>query len=137
MRRKIRLSESDLHRIVKETVTQIISENEELEEGWFGDKWNQTKSAFKAATANKGESLGKSFNRAKKNWNAMGNYNELNNVRKELINIIKKYNLDVNKPLKDIIGSEDENDNFYGALNQRKNSQKSVVSRGEQGKLRI
>lgn len=137
MRQRIRLSESDLHRIVKETVTQIISENQELEEGWFGDKWNQTKSAVKAATANKGESLGTRFNRAKKNWNTMGNYNELNNVRTELINIVKKYNLDVNKPLKDIIGSEDENDNFYGALNQRKNSQKSVVSRGEKGKLKM
>ena len=46
---RIRLTESDLHRIIEESVQNVLEEQmyEELEEGWFGDKWNQAKSAFR------------------------------------------------------------------------------------------
>jgi hypothetical protein len=52
----IRLTESDLHRIVEESVANILSENE-IEEGWFGDKWNQTKSAVGTAFNKDGGSM--------------------------------------------------------------------------------
>ena len=48
MKKLIRLTESDLHRIVEESVANILAENE-IEEGWFGDQWNQTKSAVGTA----------------------------------------------------------------------------------------
>lgn len=41
---KIRLTEADLHRIVKESVKNVIAENG-MEEGW----WNQARSAGKTA----------------------------------------------------------------------------------------
>ena len=44
----IRLTESELHRIIEESATNILTENE-MEEGWLGDKWNQTKSAVGTA----------------------------------------------------------------------------------------
>lgn len=48
----IRLTESDLKNIIKETVEQIVMESSEqnLEEGFWGDKWNQAKSAAKTLT---------------------------------------------------------------------------------------
>lgn len=43
-KKTIKLTEAELHSLIKEAVESVI-ESEELEEGWFGDKWNQAKSA--------------------------------------------------------------------------------------------
>lgn len=56
----IRLTESDLRRIVEKSVANVLSENE-MEEGWFGDKWNQTKSAVGTAFNKDGDSRGKDY----------------------------------------------------------------------------
>ena len=50
---KIKLTEKELNQIIKESVNLIIKENQELEEGWLGDKWNQTKTAAKTLTQKK------------------------------------------------------------------------------------
>ena len=42
----IRLTESDIHNIIRESVYQILSENAE-DEGWAGNLWNKATSAAK------------------------------------------------------------------------------------------
>ena len=67
MKKFIRLTESDLHRIVEKSVANILAENE-IEEGWVGDKWNQTKSDVGTAFNGEGN-FGQRLQNARKNWN--------------------------------------------------------------------
>lgn len=39
MKQRIKLTESQLHNIIRRCVNEAVDE-ENLEEGWFGDKWN-------------------------------------------------------------------------------------------------
>jgi hypothetical protein len=63
MKQRIRLTESDLHRIVEESIANVLSENE-MEEGRFVDKLNQAKSAATTALRKGNGSLGQRFQNA-------------------------------------------------------------------------
>ena len=60
MKKVIKLSEQDLHRIIMESVNNILESDDEMEldEGWFGDKWNQTKTAANTMFKNTREDNG-------------------------------------------------------------------------------
>ena len=125
MKNRIKLTESELHRIVVEAI-----ENE-LDEGWFGDKWNQTKSAFstvfdtddnssnKKSRQNKAQnkekmSIGQRFKGAVKNWNTQGEINQLRNFSETCSKAIKDFKLDPNLTLQQIAGGQ-----FGSSINNR------------------
>lgn len=79
MKQPIRLTESDLHFLVEDAVREYLRENE-MEEGWLGDKWNQTKSAANTMLGKGGDyTMGQRFQNAMKNWNTQGDLNNLGN----------------------------------------------------------
>jgi hypothetical protein len=51
----IKLTESDLQQIIKATLVEALEENQQLEEGWFGNM-------FKAGAQTVGNKLGKAYN---------------------------------------------------------------------------
>lgn len=107
MKSRIRLTESQLNRIIAEAVS------DELNEGWFGDKWNQAKSAAstmfnvgnsdKASERNAGLSMSDRFSNARKNWSTQGQLNGLNNFAETCRKAIEEYGLDPNMTLNDIL----------------------------------
>ena len=70
---------------VNEAINQQIADGE-LEEGWLGDKWNQTKSAVKTFTnSDKGnDTLSDRWKNTKKNWDSQGELNDFQNLRNQL-----------------------------------------------------
>ena len=73
---KIVLNEKDLMTLVNESVKKVINEaiqNGELDEGWFGDKWNQIKTGANTLTQGGDMSLKDRFGAAKKNWTSQVN----------------------------------------------------------------
>ena len=58
-KKTIRLTEAELRSLIREAVEDAIQEADELEEGWFGDKWNQAKAAGNTFTQKGDMSLSK------------------------------------------------------------------------------
>lgn len=68
---KVILNEKDLMALVNESVKRVINEaiqNGELDEGWFGDKWNQIKTGANTLTQKGNMGVRDRFTAAKKNW---------------------------------------------------------------------
>lgn len=94
-KKTIKLTENDLRALIREAVEtaiqdmeQPIQEADELEEGWFGDKWNQMKSAGTTLTQKGDVGLGKRLKGAVKNWGSQGDlnaYNELSTLLRDFL----------------------------------------------------
>ena len=107
----IRLTEQDLHRIVKESVEMILIENE-VEEGWFGDKWNQTKSAVGTAFNKDGGSMGQRLQNAKKNWSTQGELNGMNNLQQQLTQMLDARQISPQTTVAQLVGGKYNNNKF-------------------------
>jgi hypothetical protein len=125
---KIKLTEKELNQIIKESVNLIIKENQELEEGWLGDKWNQTKTAAKTLTQKNDMNLKDRFNNAKKNWNTQGELNNINNLRQSLINFVEAGQIDTNMTIGQLIGGK-YNNNKFGKMNAMANNRIGQIKR--------
>jgi len=115
---KIRLSEQELHYLVEEAVKSYLIENEE-NEGWFGDKWNQAKSAFSTATQDGGEQgmgLKKRFQNAKKNWSTQGQMNDLNNAIEILYKYVHGGKINPNMTVQQLFGVKDKTNGYFGKV---------------------
>ncbi|MCF0213830.1 MAG: hypothetical protein HUK13_10090 [Muribaculaceae bacterium] len=128
---KIRITESDLHQIIKESVQSILNEqmNEELEENWFGDKWKQTKSAFSTATQNNWDlGLKDRFTKAKQNWNSQGELNSLNNLAQQLSQFVDAGQLNPQMTIAQLIGGK-YNGGRFGRMSGMAANRKGQISR--------
>lgn len=128
---KIRITESDLHQIIKESVQSILNEqmNEELEENWFGDKWKQTKSAFSTATQNNRDlGLKDRFTKAKQNWNSQGELNNLNNLAQQLSQFVDAGQLNPQMTIAQLIGGK-YNGGRFGRMSGMAANRKGQISR--------
>lgn len=104
MKKVVRLTESDLHNIIEESVKRIILENNE-DESWLGDKFRQGSRAAKSFMgqnnngsnmANDGETqptynFRGRFNAAKTGWKEQGRMNDNNTNMEVLNNLVKKF----------------------------------------------
>ena len=127
----IKLTESDLHNIIKEAVEQVMLENvEELEEGWFGDKWNQTKTAAKTFTQNSSQpmSMKDRFNKAKANWNTQGELNNINKLINSLSEFVDAGQLNPQMTIAQLIGGK-YNNNKFGRMSSMVANRKSQISK--------
>ena len=127
MRQRIRLTESDLHRMIQESVNEVINEME-IEEGWIGDKWNQFKSAAQTATQRGEMNMKDRFVNAKKNWNTQGELNDINNLISQLSNFVDKGQIDPQKTVAQLIGGK-YNNNKFGSMSGMAANRKAQISR--------
>lgn len=128
-KKTIRLTEADLHNLVMEAVEQVIMENEELEEGWLGDKWNQTKSAAKTMFRNDpSASLKDRFQGAKANWKTQGELNDINNLKQELSDFVDAGQLSPDMTIAQLIGGK-YNGNKFGRMTGMAANRRGQISR--------
>ena len=123
----IRLTESDLHRIVEESVANILSENE-IEEGWFGDKWNQTKSAVGTAFNKDGGSMGQRLQNERKNWNTQGELNGMNNLQQQLTQMLDARQISPQTTVAQLVGGK-YNNNKFGTMTGMAANRRGQISR--------
>lgn len=137
MKKVIRLTESDLHNIVMESVKRVIRENTdmsqevsgELEEGWFGDKWNQTKSAVGTAIRGSGD-FGKRIQNAKKNWSTQGELNGLNSLQKQLMQLLDARKISPQTTVAQLVGGKYNNSKFGTITGMVGNRRGQISNRG-------
>ena len=128
----IRLTESDLHQIIEESVLQILNEND-MEEGWFGDKWNQVKTAGNTLLKEGEGSLGQRFQNARKNWSTQGDLNGIANLRKALIDLLDKRQISPQTTVAQLVGGK-YNNNKFGTMSAMVANRKAQIGRrGGQG----
>ena len=124
----IRLSEQDLHRIVKESVEKILTENA-MEEGWFGDKWNQTKSAVGTVFNGSGD-INQRFQNAKKNWSTQGELNSMNNLQQQLIQMLDARQISPETTVAQLVGGKYNNNKFGTMTGMAANRRGQISKRG-------
>jgi hypothetical protein len=130
-RNVIRLTESDLHHIIKEAVEQVIFEGaeQEIEEGWLGDKWNQTKSAAKTMFQNNPDaSLADRFKGAKANWKTQGELNDINSLKQALSDFVDAGQLSPQMTIAQLIGGK-YNGNKFGRMTGMAANRRGQISR--------
>lgn len=125
-KQRIKLTESELRHIIREAVEQELNEMD-MDEGWFGDKWNQTKSAVRTATHGEG-TMNNRFQNAKKNWNTQGELNNINNIIAKLSEFIDNGQIDPQTTIAQLIGGK-YNKGRFGKMNGMASNRKSQISR--------
>ena len=125
----IRLTEQDLHMLVEDAVKTYLREND-MEEGWLGDKWNQTKTAANTMFQNtqQGTGLKDRFNAARKNWGTQGQLNNLNNLKQQLEQFIDAGQLNPNTTIAQFVGGK-YNNNKFGRMSGMIGNRQSQISR--------
>lgn len=123
----IKLTEAELHSLIKEAVESVI-ESEELEEGWFGDKWNQAKSAGNTMFQKGDMGIKDRFKNAQKNWNAQGELNNINNLAAQLSAFVEAGQLNPNMTIAQLIGGK-MNGNKFGRMSGMAANRKSQISK--------
>lgn len=123
---QIRLTEKQLNSIIREAVEAVLDETEELEEGWFGDKWNQTKSAASTMfNKDANTSMRDRFNNATSNWNNQGELNKINNLLQQLRQFIEDGKIDPNTTVAQLVGEK----NRFGKLTSKAANMRSQIAR--------
>ena len=125
MKQTIRLTESELRQMINESINEAM-----MDEGWFGDKMNQAKSAVGTMFNKNGGDLKQRYQNAKKNWRTQGELNDIGNLRKQLEDLINKHRIDPNTTIAQLIGGK-YNNNKFGTISGMMNNRKSrIVGRG-------
>lgn len=123
----IKLTESDLHRLIMESVEAALNENE-MEEGWLGDKWNQAKSAVGTAFGKGGGDFNQRFQNAKKNWNTQGDLNGINNLRQQLTQLLDARQISPETTVGQLVGGK-YNNNKFGTMTGMAANRRGQISR--------
>lgn len=125
MKQTIRLTESELRDMIEMSINEAIQD-----EGWFGDKLNQAKSAVGTMFNKEGGNFGKRINNAKKNWSAQGELNDIRNLRTLLADLIDKKGIDPNTTIGQLMGGK-YNNNQLGTMPRMMGNRKSnILKRG-------
>ena len=123
-KKPIKLTEQDLHFLVENTVQAYLTEN-----GWFDDKWNQTKTAVNTMfQGNKGAGLKQKLINAKQNWNTQGQLNGLNNLKQQLEQFIDSGQLNPQMTIAQLVGGK-YNGNKFGRMSGMIGNRQSQISR--------
>lgn len=128
---RIRLSESQLNQIIRESVQQALaaSDQEQIEEGWLGDKWNQAKSAYGTATqSNDRMGLKDRFQAAKKNWQSQGQLNNINALIQQISQFVDSGEINPQMTIGQLIGGK-YNKGRFGKMTSIANNQRNQIKR--------
>lgn len=130
-KKTIRLTEADLRNLVMEAVEQVVMETEdELEEGWLGDKWNQVKSAATTFGQSGDVGLKNRFKTAKANWKSQGELNDINNLIQSLSEFVDAGELDPNMTIAQLIGGKYNGNKFGRMTGMSANRRSQITKRG-------
>lgn len=130
-KKTIRLTEADLHNLVMEAVEKVVMETEdELEEGWLGDKWNQVKSAATTFGQSGDVGLKNRFKTAKANWKSQGELNNINNLIQSLSEFVDAGELNPNMTIAQLIGGKYNGNKFGRMTGMSANRRSQITKRG-------
>lgn len=127
-KKTIRLTEAELRSLIREAVEDAIQEADELEEGQFGDKWNQAKAAGNTLTQKGDVSIKDRFKKAGQNWSTQGELNNINNLAAQLSNFVEAGKLNPNMTVAQLIGGK-MNGNKFGRMSGMAANRKSQIAK--------
>lgn len=142
MKNTVKLSEEQLRNIVAESVKRTLKEymepqeeqmnEEDMDEGWFQDKWNQAKTAANTFTQKSDNNMGLKdrFQKAKANWNTQGELNSLNNLKQMLMQLIDDKEIDPNITIAQLVGGAYNKGKFGKMTGMIANRQGQIANRG-------
>jgi len=99
------LTEAKLQKIIAEAIEEVMSSCD-MDEGWLGDKWNQTKQAGRTFMNNKNQGFGQRIQNARQNWNNQGQLNNINNLIAQLSSFVDANKIDPNTTIAQLIGGK-------------------------------
>ena len=128
MKTRIRLTESQLNDLIRESVYNVLNE-EDMEEGWLNNKFKQGKQALKTAFQNSDEmSIRDRWNNAKKNWNNQGELNNLNDLIQSISEFVDNGEIDPQTTIAQLIGGK-YNHGRFGRMTGKAANRRNQIAR--------
>lgn len=130
--KQVRLSEEQLTQLVAESTMRILKESD-IDEGWFGDKFNQGKAAASTLfNKNTNSGLGQRFSNMKKNWNSQGELNNMNNLIAQLTQLLDSRKITPETTVGQLVGGRYNNGKFGTMSGMQANRKAQISNRGGQ-----
>ena len=128
MKTRIRLTESQLNDLIRESVYNVLNE-EDMEEGWLSNKLKQGKQALKTAFQDSDEmSIRDRWNNAKKNWSNQGELNNLNDLIQSISEFVDNGEIDPQTTIAQLIGGK-YNHGRFGRMTGRAANRRNQIAR--------
>ena len=128
MKTRIRLTESQLNDLIRESVYNVLNE-EDMEEGWLSNKFKQGKQALKTAFQDSDEmSIRDRWNNAKKNWNNQGELNNLNDLIQSISEFVDNGEIDPQTTIAQLIGGK-YNHGRFGRMTGKAANRRNQIAR--------
>lgn len=128
MKTRIRLTESQLNDLIRESVYNVLNE-EDMEEGWLSNKFKQGKQALKTAFQDGDEmSIRDRWNNAKKNWSNQGELNNLNDLIQSISEFVDNGEIDPQTTIAQLIGGK-YNHGRFGRITGKAANRRNQIAR--------
>lgn len=128
MKTRIRLTESQLNDLIRESVYNVLNE-EDMEEGWLSNKYKQGKQALKTAFQDSDEmTIRDRWNNAKKNWSNQGELNNLNDLIQSISEFVDNGEIDPQTTIAQLIGGK-YNHGRFGRLTGKAANRRNQIAR--------
>lgn len=128
MKTRIRLTESQLNDLIRESVYNVLNE-EEMEEGWLNNKYKQGKQALKTAFQNSDNmSIRDRWNNAKKNWSNQGELNNINDLIQSISEFVDNGEIDPQTTIAQLIGGK-YNHGRFGRMTGKAANRRNQIAR--------
>lgn len=128
MKTRIRLTESQLNDLIRESVYNVLNE-EDMEEGWLNNKFKQGKQALKTAFQNSDEmSIRDRWNNAKKNWSNQGELNNLNDLIQSISEFVDNGEINPQTTIAQLIGGK-YNHGRFGRMTGKAANRRNQIAR--------
>lgn len=128
MKTRIRLTESQLNDIIRESVYNVLNE-EDMEEGWLSNKFKQGKQALKTAFQDGDEmSIRDRWNNAKKNWSNQGELNNINDLIQSISEFVDNGEIDPQTTIAQLIGGK-YNHGRFGRMTGKAANRRNQIAR--------
>lgn len=128
MKTRIRLTESQLNDLIRESVYNVLNE-EDMEEGWLSNKFKQGKQALKTAFQNSDEmSIRDRWNNARRNWSNQGELNNLNDLIQSISEFVDNGEIDPQTTIAQLIGGK-YNHGRFGRMTGKAANRRNQIAR--------
>ena len=128
MKTRIRLTEGQLNDLIRESVYNVLNE-EDMEEGWLSNKFKQGKQALKTAFQDSDEmSIRDRWNNAKKNWSNQGELNNLNDLIQSISEFVDNGEIDPQTTIAQLIGGK-YNHGRFGRMTGKAANRRNQIAR--------
>lgn len=128
MKTRIRLTESQLNDLIRESVYNVLNE-EDMEEGWLNNKFKQGKQALKTAFQNSDEmSIRDRWNNARRNWSNQGELNNLNDLIQSISEFVDNGEIDPQTTIAQLIGGK-YNHGRFGRMTGKAANRRNQIAR--------